>query len=428
MIRSMSLVAFAGAALSGNAIAAQDSAWSAEQTDMTRAIVAEMMADIETRSSLLQSGGTAGHDGRFFLASPDGNFRLEFFGYTQLRYNFNFRDDGVGTVAPGGGTPDDFEGGFQTIAKLNLAGHVFDPSLTYRFRTNVTQNSGGALRLDYAFVKKQFDNGFHMKWGQYKIGFYREDNVGETHQQAIDRTLVNSFFGQGFSQGVELGYTDEVWRIYGSVSDGFGSANTDIGTATDPADVGLTARFDWLWNGDWSQFSDYTSPKGSSNAAMIGAAIHWEVAEDLPGITAVPNFFTWTADLSFEGDGWNVFVAGVGRHNDADTPGTSDQDNYGMVLQGGFYLNEDWELYARYDAIFMDSNAANHDLHNFAFGGNWYIHGHGAKFTAEVLWFNQDTVRDADGFSSFAPDTARGLLGQSDDNEVTVRFQFQLMF
>ena len=39
--------------------------WS--ESDEVRAVVAEMLADAEGRSSLLQSGGTAGHDGGFFI-------------------------------------------------------------------------------------------------------------------------------------------------------------------------------------------------------------------------------------------------------------------------------------------------------------------------------------------------------------------------
>ena len=71
-----------------------------DNSDQIRATVAEMLADAETRTSLL-SAGDAGHDGGFFLAG-DG-FKLSIGGNVQFRYMANFRDDRAGQ--------DDFESG-----------------------------------------------------------------------------------------------------------------------------------------------------------------------------------------------------------------------------------------------------------------------------------------------------------------------------
>ena len=99
MGQTKKLVMLAGVALCmGTSAFAQQS-----NTDEIRSVVAEMLADAETRSSLL-SAGDAGHDGRFFIAG-DG-FRLNVGGHIQFRYIANFRDDRPGQ--------DDFESGFQT--------------------------------------------------------------------------------------------------------------------------------------------------------------------------------------------------------------------------------------------------------------------------------------------------------------------------
>src|SRR5688572_8137802 len=92
MSRAKGLFLWAGAAasLSGAAIANETPVAS---NDEVRAIVAEMMADAQGRSSLLQGGATAGHDGRFFVASPDGSFRLNVGGQIQLRYLVAFDDE-----------------------------------------------------------------------------------------------------------------------------------------------------------------------------------------------------------------------------------------------------------------------------------------------------------------------------------------------
>jgi len=83
--KKISLLAFAGIALG---VAGGASA----NNDEVRALVAEMLADADTRSSLLMSGGNAGHDGKFFLADTDGNFRLNVGGQVQFRYIANFGD------------------------------------------------------------------------------------------------------------------------------------------------------------------------------------------------------------------------------------------------------------------------------------------------------------------------------------------------
>ena len=95
-------------------LAAAAPAFAQTSTDTVRAQVAEMMADAETRSSLL-AAGDAGHDGRFFIAG-DG-FRLNIGGQIQFRYVLNFRDDE--------NNGDDFSNGFQTRrTKLDFNGEI----------------------------------------------------------------------------------------------------------------------------------------------------------------------------------------------------------------------------------------------------------------------------------------------------------------
>jgi len=104
MRRAMCLSLSVGAAIglsAGAAFAAEENTTNQNaglSADETRALVAEMLADAETRSSLLQNSATAGHDGKFFLASPDGNFRLNIGGQIQFRYNTVFLDDDTRTA------------------------------------------------------------------------------------------------------------------------------------------------------------------------------------------------------------------------------------------------------------------------------------------------------------------------------------------
>jgi phosphate-selective porin len=179
MIRTMSLSLLAGAAVSfgatGVALGETDAPAGAS-SDEVRALVADMLADAETRSSLLQSGGTAGHDGKFFLASPDGAFRMNISGQMQIRYIANFRDEGTVGPADPGAPYDDFESGFQNRRmKLVFDGHVYN-DFFYKIQFEFGRTGGGAVLQD-AFVGYEFENGLKLRAGQFKLPFLREELV-----------------------------------------------------------------------------------------------------------------------------------------------------------------------------------------------------------------------------------------------------------
>ncbi len=434
MSQTKSLVVLAGAALSlGGAAFAEQAAWSAN-VDEVRALVAEMMADAQTRSSLLQSGSTAGHDGKFFLASTDGNFRLNVSGQMQFRYYASFLDDDTPGV-------DDLEFGFENRrTKLTFAGHIFDPNMFYEV-TGAFNRNGGNFGLENAFFGYNWDNGFSARAGQFKLPFLREELVSSKYQLAVDRSVLNEEFNQDYSQGIELSYKQDWFGGYFAFSDGFGSRNTNF--QADPADFALTGRVEILFAGDWKQFKDFTSPRGSEFAAMLGAAVHYEQAPDVDG-NPKPWALPYTLDISVEGDGWNLFGAFVGQHSDNDLPGGAgvDADDFGFVVQGGVYLTEELELFGRYDILIPDDDRVGADdtFNTITAGINYYIHGHAAKFTLDVAYYIDSTTMSSLGAMGLVSgntdvngvatggNTGIGLLGSADEGEFTIRAQFQLLF
>lgn len=386
-----------------------------------------MLADADTRSSLLQSSGTAGHDGKFFLASPDGSFRLNVSGQIQFRYNVNGQDPGpVGTLN------DDFETGFQTRrTKLVFSGTAFD---NFFFKIQGAFNrAGGGFGLQDAYVGYKFDNGLKVKWGQFKAPFLREELVSSRYQLAADRSATNEVFNQGRSQGIAAEYTTGSLRFMGSFTDGFNSANTDI--AADPADFAFTGRIEYLGAGSWDQFSDFTSPMGSEYGVLVGIAVHYQDGVDAPGAAAI-DAFSWTADISVEGDGWSVFGAVIGNHITNNTAALSpalgaSADEFGFVLQGSVYLVEDIETFVRWDSIIPDSGSG---FNTITAGFNYYLHGHAAKFTLDFQYFFDDpassnfvgAVGSGGGTGiGFVPGVGPGAFTEA---QFALRAQFQLLF
>ena len=84
----------------------QHQTWLTERrSEEVKSLVREVLADAETRASLLENGMNAGHqDGHFFLASDDGKFLAQISGIVQIRYNVTIRDRG--TAAPAAGNDD----------------------------------------------------------------------------------------------------------------------------------------------------------------------------------------------------------------------------------------------------------------------------------------------------------------------------------
>lgn len=411
------------AAISGAAVA-DTTSWSQEHADQTRAIVAEMLADASTRTSLLANSGAAGHDGKFFLASSDGAFRLNVSGQAQFRYYASFlQDDPVVSV-------DDFDPGFETSnTRLRFDGHIFEPSLFYAVQMNFDEDTGTAT-LEDAYVGYAWDNGWAVIWGQLKMPVLWEDVLHEKYSLAVDRSVVNAAIDPGRSQGIWAHYSSDDWRMWLGFDDGLGTANTAFNAAGEP-DWAVTTRWEWKMAGQWSQFDQFTSTRGSEFGAKLGAATHWQNGPDIKGVPAAM-VGAYTADLMLKGDGWNAFGSFVGLHIDPDGPAMS-TDDFGIVAQGGLYLTDKFEIFGRYDVVIPDNDrVANKAFNTATLGGNYYLHGQAAKFTCDVQYFLDDTADNAlvSGIAGGpgSNGAAIGLRPSPNDGQFVLRFQFQLLF
>lgn len=430
MLRVYSLGLLTGAALSltGAAFAGQPT-----NTDEVRAVVAEMLSDAETRSSLL-AGGDAGHDGKFFIAG-DG-FRLSIGGLEQFRYMATFNDNT--------GNFKDFSNGFQNRrTQLWLEGKV---NKDWEFKvqgefsdSDAAGQSSGTFNLLDAWARYSFANGMKLTWGQFKLPLLREELVADQYQLAADRSLVNYAFTQDRSQGVMLSYQAEAWRFALAFSDGLNSKNTDYTSRENTSgfqvsgqgQYAFTGRFEYMFSGNWDMFKDFTSAKGQDFGALFGLAGHFQQSDNSSNPADVDrDTFEYTADISLEGDSWNLYAAFVGDYTKNRFGGGNNTFNdFGVVVQGGWRFAQNTELFVRYDGLFLDSDRFSTGDDNFSFltfGINQYFAGHAAKLTIDGVWsINETTNLQSLGILS---NSAVGLLGDSSEGEFAVRAQFQLMF
>lgn len=403
-----------------------------QRVEEIKTLVAEVVADADTRTSLLQDSLAAGWVDHFFLASPDGRFKLQMDGHMQMRFMYGYHDDF-----------DRWTGGFENSrTRLTFRGHVFNRDLQYLVRGAFDRfggDFGGNFRLEDAWVRFNLDNEQSLRIGQFKVPFNREELVSSQYQLAVERSLVNESLNLGRSQGIEYTYTNDTMRFKAMTGDG---ATDNIGgfgiispggdpqnsPALDPdVEYTISGRFEYKLAGTWSQFEDFTSPPGEPFAMMFGVAGHTQKGEhgEFNFSKSEETWYAYTGDLSIEWGGASGYLGVVA----ANTFGpVLDTEVYGFVGQLSYYFTPNVEAYVRYEwGRFEATIDQTFDGLNVAtFGFNYYFEPnspHAAKLTADVSY----------GINEVGNAWESELAGfQIDDDgadpQIVFRVQFQLLF
>ena len=399
------------------------------RAEEVKGLIREVLADAETRASLLQDGAVAGHNGEhFFLGSADGNNSLEVNGQIQIRGIWDLQDN----------RGDEDDAGIQIRrAKLGFSGNVITPKLQYLIGLSVG-NLGlggdlGVVVVEDVIVGYQLADGLTIKAGKFKLPFLRDELTSSGRQQAVERASVTEFFTVDRSEQIQLAYSTDNYQLVGSLNDG---ANEDFSTAgSDPVEIGLTGRADVRVAGDWAQKTDYTAWSGEDFAAFLGAAIHYQAGDSRNadnGSESQADYVGWTIDGSVENNGLNLYGALMGGHTEYDTTAlaTQDRDMYGYLVQAGYNLDDTLEPFIRWEQIDQDV-AGQEEPGIITFGVNYFLSGHNAKWTTDVVWVYDGDVPTANEFGGNGFGTGMGIsnfASATNDELVVVRTQFQLLF
>ena len=405
--------------------------WLTEQRSAEiRGVVQDVLADADTRASFQDSAATAGWKKGFFLASPDGNFSLKVSGQLQVRYVLNSRK---GDQKLGPFNPPNTQWGFENRrTKLSFSGNVFDKSWTYKIK-GAFARAGGNFFLEDGYVQKKLDGGLAIKVGQFKAPWMREELVSSSKQLTVERSIVNEYFNQGYSQGIQLGYEADSFRAWAWAGDGIGSRgfgparfnsqNTNWDrTATNYSFAG---RAEYKISGDWSQFKDFSSKRGSNSGMMAGvSAVTQRANQNLSADVDGTKVYGITGDFTWDMSGASLFVSGVWTNVDSPNAG-GDSNPWGVTIQGGYFVTESVEAFVRYEYMDFDpsirTNAAKYD--GFTVGGNWFINS-SVKFSADFSYNFASLaagafVASSAGFRADEP---------GEDGQWAIRAQLQLLF
>ncbi len=414
----------------------------AVQAETKEAALDRVLADADRRSSsslpaLMQVDDpdpfTAGHNGKFLLASEDGRFTLNPNFQLQVRYVANFNSvDGAGET----GFAEEINEGLELRrVKIGFKGNAYSKDLTYDIKFAFNRNAAVTdddLVLENGFIDYTPASGFFgnenlgIRIGQYKDPTFFEEAVSSTRQLAADRSLLNETLAGGqtdFIQGVGLIYKGDKVKGLLSINDGLNSDNTDFADAVGVNRGGLAGRVDVTLSGDESAFKDFTALTTETDSSRIGGGFFLDLTEvdDDYGYTLLA-----TIDYSYEtANGLGLFLAGVAELEDASTD-TDDDDtaNFGAIAKVSQVLDKEngWEVFGQYNFILFDEeDASGEDLYHEVVGGvNKYWVDHKVKMTidAGVLPVGNPGSNSGIGYQSD---------GGNDDPQLTIRGQFQLL-
>lgn len=407
-------------------MAKEETQWlSEERAAQIRSIVADALADADTRSSLEGSGAMAGWDKGFFLQSADGAFRMVINGQIQFRYVWNHQNDSP---------TDDYRYGFEVRrSKLSFKGHMFDPSWQYELELDSNRTSGDMQLGENVWVLKDLGNGFAVRAGQFKPFYLREENVSSRRLLAVERSMVNGFFSAGVAQGVQVSSTHDRWRVMGAYIDGFGTGGASPYTVEDN-EYAFTARGEFLAWGDWKAIEDDNPFRGGTDALLFGVAASTRRQEYGTGDNLPPPDFNnaefdasaIAADITWKTSGFTLAAWGIYqkmRTNDDGVMGAFDYDQYGAVVRGGVFVSDDIELYAMYE--WGETGMPNtSNLSALTVGFNWFFHRNDIKWSSDIGY----------GFNPVAaPWAGSGGTGwradsPGEDGQIVIRSQIQLLF
>ncbi len=426
--------------------AASDENWLTEQrAEEIRGLVHDVLADADTRASLMQSGMTAGYDNGAVLSSADGNWMLRANLLLQARFTYSHQRNSP--------TDNDVYGFDVPRAKFMISGHVINPDWFYRVDINVGVGAnpagsfvapGTAIPTDDSrvgitngYVGYNYGNGFQVTMGQYMGPFSREDLVEAQYQLGIDRSVLNYANTTGYVTGIMGEYQTDQWRAAVSFDNGSYSAGTTW--ETPDVEYAATGRFEFLVMGNWEQFEDFTSPPGGEQGLMIGAAIRYQHGEWGTGPATITQpqggqllppdgvggqewaVTQFTADISWEFGGGNIFASFFYNESRTFVSPNGSAQPFGFLVQGGYYLDNDWELYARYEYMDTDINGAD-DISLVSVGVNRYFAGHNAKWSTELGY-------GINPMNAFVPSSLTGWRQDSGSgDQFMIRTQVQILF
>jgi len=416
-----------------------------ERASSMMSLVQDVLADSTSRINMYGDGTMMGWNDGFYLASSDGQFRLNIGGVLQSQFVARWQ----GVNSTNSGTYDEWRYSFgASKTALNFGGHAFGKGLTYFFELGwgmvgpynwTNQNTFTGARMWDAWVAFQLNNETKVQIGQFELPFSKESLIQTEYKMAVYASLIEYLMGLERNTAAQLDWQTDDRKFTLCVSNGSPSLVNGFlwGHNLDPSPpwaalaqdtlYSVTMRHEWKVLGDWDQFNQFTSPPGSERGILVGVAGHRQNNEDTGSfpIGGIPDGTLWgvTADIMMQFDGASLFGSVIYERLRDLSPANPTLNFWGVVVQGSTYITNQTELFARFEAGGPDSETIGGDhLQILTVGMNHYIDGQEIKITTDLGFsFGEVSNQLANTEAGWIADTRRR-------DQALLRTQLQLMF
>jgi phosphate-selective porin OprO and OprP len=308
----------------------------------------------------------------------------------QLRYTYELPD--LADDATGNGDKQSFR---VRRAKTAFEGWIYNPTLTYKLQWNWPDT---ANPLEDAWLDWDVSGGahlLHIRPGQQKTPFGRQEFTSSGSQQFADRSQVSNEFAKGYDLGLSL------WgQLFGGKLEWRAAATNGNGrtqAANDNRKFQYTGRLMYQPFGD-VKFSE--SDFESTDSPLLAFAVGYNDNDAMSrGNTTKTDLATETAsaDVAFKYRGFSA----VAEYFDQDrTQENNDNGVFkessrkGWYLQSGYFVWErKLEVAARYGVIDLDTAKDDDDLIETGIVVNWFLNRHPLKVQADFRILEDETKK-----------------------------------
>ena len=192
--------------------------------------------------------------------------------------------------------------------------------------------------------------------------------------------------------------------------------------------------------------------RGERAGLLLGGAMNWQRgSQQDDGATSTDPaengnadaiFLTWTLDANWNLGGANLYAAWMMNTAYAQSKGLGSVNTFGALLQGGHFVSDTVELFARWEwyciandnGLVAGENISTNEVTYAAVnnigtvGANWYIRGRQVKFTTDfgVAWNPVTFQMGLFGQNIAGADYRQEGVGGG--GQIVVRSQLQLLF
>ena len=338
---------------------------------------------------------TSGFGKGFFIQSEDGDYRINLRSRVQTRYTFESEDNGEGEERD--------EASYFSIqrARLKLTGHVFMPELDYALQMDFGR---GFFTLKDYYVDYEVADGFHVRIGQYKRPFSRQQITSSGSQAFVDRAITDKAFGAGRDIGIAIhnNYTKSPefeWAF--GIFNGTGDKSRFSGSTTVDLESGEGSV-----SGSYGNVPDFFYPtlvlrlgynyggiKGYSEADLEGGPVRFSV-----GASAL-------ADLDLDDDGESSYRTEVdyilkasgfsttgGFYYGIDEVGDESASVLGFHAQAGYMIGEVFQPAVRYAMV--DPDGDDNETTEIGLSLNAFARGHNLKWQTDAAMISGGDLTD----------------------------------